>query len=619
MSGKRSLFRLWPGPLFALAALAALLGPLPAQPPTGRKIALLVGVKAYNHSDLPDLAFSERDVEGLAQLLEPAGYRVILLTTSAADAGRKPTLANINRELAAALKDVTKHDTILVALSGHGVQPEGGNESCFCPSDGNPKRPATLLPLTGKQGLVEQLADSGVGVKLLLVDACRNNPAEKGGKGIDGSRMEALPKGVAALFSCSAGQQSFETDKAGGGHGVFFHFVLEGLRGKARKGLTGEVTWARLAEYVQENVEARVPEWVGPGARQVPNEVKNLSGRSPVLVRLDAGPAPADEGKAEGPGRPTQGVRPAPAVTPFDEQKAKEYQQLWAGYLGTKVVEKNSIGMDLVLIPPGKFVMGSPIAEQALARKTNKEAGYKSPDDLYADEEQHPVEITRPFYLGVYEVTQAEYEKVMGSGIVPSHFSRGGKGKDKVEGMDTSRFPVEKVSWQDAVEFCARLSERDAERRAGRKYRLPTEAEWEYACRAGTRPTAPFSFGRSISSEQANFDGHHPYGGADKGTYLGRPAPVGSYRPNAFGLYDMYGNVWEWCADCYDKDYYRKSPKQDPRNDKAAQERRVMRGGSWWSHGHYCRTASRLSGAPDGRAADIGFRVVLATPAIDLP
>jgi formylglycine-generating enzyme required for sulfatase activity len=422
---------------------------------------------------------------------------------------------------------------------------------------------------------------------------------------------------VAALFSCSAGQQSFETTRAGGGHGVFFHFVLEGLRGKARKGGTGEVTWARLAEYVQENVEARVPEWVGPGSRQVPNEVKNLSGRSPVLLRLDPGPAPPDEQKAEAQGGAPRGVRPAPAVLPFDDEKAKEHQRQWAGYLGTKMVEKNSVGMELVLIPAGKFVMGSPAAEQAQARKSAKDQGYNPAADLYADEEQHAVEITRPFYLGVYEVTQAEYEKVMGSGIAPSHFSRGGKGKDKVEGMDTGRFPAEKVSWNDAVEFCTRLSELDAERRAGRKYRLPTEAEWEYACRAGGRATNPVFFGLALSSELANFDGHHPFGGAEKGRYLGRPAPVGSYRPNAFGLYDTHGNVWEWCADYYGKDYYRTGPKRDPRNAAAgSRELRVLRGGSWWSWGEYCRTAVRHRAAPGDRAADVGFRVVFTTPAI---
>jgi hypothetical protein len=269
----------------AVVLLALLAGLALARPEDrSRRIAVLVGVKAYNHADLPDLEFTERDVTELGDLLRPAGYQVTLLTTTAGanDARRKPTLANIRRELAAALQNVTKYDTVLIGLAGHGVQPAGAKGSYFCPSDAKPKDPHTLLSLAG---LIDQLNDSGVGVKLLLVDACRNDPDPGRGRGVDGSRIEALPKGVAALFSCSAGQRSFETKKAGGGHGVFFHFVLEGLRGQAAKE-GGEVTWSRLADYVQENVARRVPEWIGAEVRQVPHEVKNLAGLPPVLLSL---------------------------------------------------------------------------------------------------------------------------------------------------------------------------------------------------------------------------------------------------------------------------------------------------------------------------------------------
>jgi hypothetical protein len=249
-----------------------------------RRIAVLVGVKAYNHAELPDLEFTERDVTELGNLLRQAGYEVTLLTTTegARDGRRKPTLANIRRELQNAFRNVTKQDTVLIGLAGHGLQPAGAKGSYFCPSDAKPKDVNTLLALAG---LIDQMNDSGVGVKLLLVDACRNDPDPGRGRGVDGSRIEALPKGVAALFSCSAGQRSFETKKAGGGHGVFFHFVLEGLRGKAAKE-GGEVTWSRLADYVQENVAARVPEWINPEMKQVPHEVKNLAGLPPVLLEI---------------------------------------------------------------------------------------------------------------------------------------------------------------------------------------------------------------------------------------------------------------------------------------------------------------------------------------------
>jgi formylglycine-generating enzyme required for sulfatase activity len=173
---------------------------------------------------------------------------------------------------------------------------------------------------------------------------------------------------------------------------------------------------------------------------------------------------------------------------------------------------------------------------------------------------------------------------------------------------------VEDVSWNDAVEFCEQLSEMPEEKRAGRVYRLPTEAEWEYACRGGASSSKPFSFGDSLSSTQANFDGNYPYGGADKGPYLARTTRVGSYEANAFGLYDMHGNVWEWCADWYDQNYYKDSPRNDPKGP-ATSTSRVLRGGSWLDVGRVCRAAFRYDFEPGDRNFIIGFRVVLVAGA----
>ncbi len=248
----------------------------------------------------------------------------------------------------------------------------------------------------------------------------------------------------------------------------------------------------------------------------------------------------------------------------------------------------NAIGVKLALIPAGKFLMGSPKDER----------------ERLLHEEQHEVSITKPFYLDVYEVTQTEYEKVMGNN--PSYFSPRGYGKDSVKDMDTGQFPVENVSWDDAVAFCEKLSEFPEEKNAGRVYRLPTEAEWEYACRAGTK--TPFHYGDSLSSRQANFDGNFPYGGADKGPNLGRTAKVGSYAPNAFGLYDMHGNVWEWCQDRHAANYYKSSPREDPPGPTQAWLR-VVRGGSWSFHGWSCRSAYRSGCEPGYRGRDLGFRV----------
>jgi uncharacterized protein (TIGR02996 family) len=254
----------------------------------------------------------------------------------------------------------------------------------------------------------------------------------------------------------------------------------------------------------------------------------------------------------------------------------------------------NGIGMWLALVPAGRFLMGSPTAE----------AG------RFVDEgPQHEVEITRPFYLGVYPVTQVEYQRVMGTN--PSSFSSTGRGKEEVAGLDTSRFPVESVSWDDAVEFCRRLTELDTKKPSGHVYRLPREAEWEYACRGGAASSQPFHVGATISSHQANFDGNNTYEGGDKGLYLSRTCIVGSYPPNAFGLYDMHGNVWEWCGDWYDEIYYATSPKQDP-ICLLEVHGRVVRGGSWLSGGRNCRSAYRSGIDPVNRFDFLGFRVVLS-------
>jgi len=249
-------------------------------------------------------------------------------------------------------------------------------------------------------------------------------------------------------------------------------------------------------------------------------------------------------------------------------------------------------------IPAGSFLMGSPETEP----------------DRDTDEAQHDVRITRPFYLGVHEVTQAQYEAVMGSN--PSRFAATGTGKDKVAGQSTGQHPVETVSWLDAVKFCNKLSElegftpfyeidgknvRVTDWRA-KGYRLPTEAEWEYACRAGTASRWSFGDNPADLGEHAWFDGNSEY----------RTHPVGEKRPNAFGLFDMAGSVWEWCWDAYDKDYYKQSRRDDPTGpDAAGAANRVIRGGSWRSSPRLCRSAFRGGYAPGYRFSYLGFRLAL--------
>lgn len=260
----------------------------------------------------------------------------------------------------------------------------------------------------------------------------------------------------------------------------------------------------------------------------------------------------------------------------------------------TPQVITNSIDMKLAHIPAGTFMMGSPPRE---AERDDKE-------------ERHEVTISKPFYIGVYEVKQSEYVEVMKG-------SRDFRDRSKFKGDDN---PVENVEWLKAKQFCQRLTARSEEQSAGRKYRLPTEAEWEYACRAGTSTT--FCFGDSLSADQANFNGNYPAGDGAPGKYLRQTAPVGSYQPNSFGLHDVHGNVAEWCADWYDPEYYFDSPDEDPlgppfgvvatkfTNNGNENFFVVVRGGCWVDDGRACRSAYRFRGMPNTQYRLIGFRVV---------
>jgi formylglycine-generating enzyme required for sulfatase activity len=246
-------------------------------------------------------------------------------------------------------------------------------------------------------------------------------------------------------------------------------------------------------------------------------------------------------------------------------------------FSGTEKDFTNRIGMKFVRVPAGSFWMGG-------SGGTPNKRQEKIPHD---------------FYLGIYAVTQAQWQAVMDKN--PCHFARAGGGRDQVRGIvadaDLMQFPVEMVSWEDAQQFLQKLNER--EKGTGWRYRLPTEAEWEYACRwpAASLEECAFDFyfdqpTNDLSSRQANCDGNEPAGKAPKGPALQRTTKCGSYSPNRLGLYDMHGNVWQWCDNWHTEDAVR-----------------AVRGGSWTDGASLCRAASHFGYAPSTRLPYLGFRV----------
>jgi formylglycine-generating enzyme required for sulfatase activity/uncharacterized caspase-like protein len=571
-------------PALLLAALVA--APALAQNETtrGQKYALLVGVREYKTPTLRTLKYSERDIEELAKVLLDAGFseqnmRVLTQERTAKGLRYLPSSENIRTELSRMLKLVElAGDTasiVIVALAGHGIMDPKAEKSYFCPADTSalnlsPEDPA-LIDLGG---LYDQLKASPAGFKLMLVDACRNDPLSPKRStrpvvdlvSVTRPLKKRPPGGVAALFSCSEGQVAYEDDDLK--HGVFFHFVIEGLKGKADEdsgNRDGKVTLGELAGYIGTEVYKFV------------DRTRNDEQLPEYLFKANS-------------------------INLVDLAARKSLSRSLA----------DSIGMRLALIPAGEFMMGS------------------SDDDDDADDDEtprHRVRITRPFYLGTTEVAVGQFRRFVaatGHRTEAELDGRGGHGWNESRSKfevdpkytwrnpgfpQTDEHPVTNVSWNDAVAFCEWLSAKE-----GKVYRLPTEAEWEYACRAGTTtrytsgadPETLVSVGNvADGTARTRFPQWTTIASRDGQLFT---APVGHFRANAWGLYDMHGNVGEWCRDGYDGRYYQESPGNDPPGP-AQPLRRVYRGGSWADDPRYARSARRVGVNPDYFYYDLGFRV----------
>jgi formylglycine-generating enzyme required for sulfatase activity len=577
--------------------------------PQGRRYAFLVGASSYlfgSQVGLADLKYADDDALAFAGALTDLGWPLadveIVVQGERAAAGvasritAPPTRAGIlerwkafrERVRADALASGTKADGVVLLLSGHGVefrgQPKGElkvENTYFVPVDAETMDASSLVDV---QVILEELQSLPVNRRWFVYDACRKSVEAASRDYAPSSTMLQrlrVPQGTWLLLSCEAGQASYEARQLG--HGVFLHHLVQGMRGEQAVNSEGELTLTSLADYaasatrrwVRDNLagEEQLPVLKSEGTTWILADRARGLRPSPAAVPATPVPAPATLGPSE------------PA---WARGLVSEVQRAEAKRLGKPVAfEEGTMGMRFVLIPEGAFLMGSPETEGG-----------------DADERpQHWVSVS-PFYMSIHEVTNGQYRRFR-----PSHAS----GEYMGQSLNGEAQPVVQVSHNDATACLQWMSSRGGTR----GYRLPLDAEWEYACRVGA--TGKYAFGDAEDAlvGYANLsDKNDPSGPAraDLDDRFAVTAPVGSYRPNGWGLYDMHGNVWEWCHD--GRRPYDPSARTDPEGPTGARDTRVVRGGSWRSLATDLRAAKRDDYPPDYRLNFFGFRVSLPASAL---
>jgi formylglycine-generating enzyme required for sulfatase activity len=584
-------------------AQAKFTGDLQKQLRNGRRLAIVIGIDGYKRdplkccvNDAQLLAATLRDRCGF----DPDG--ILEMTDQQTNPRLIPTLHNLRTQIQQFLSEATAKDTVLVSFSGHGglnAERYGNSQrrlGFVCPLDFDDTRSKeTCLAIDELRSMLQKCSAAQ---KLLVLDSCHSGGVGgEPGFTIQDNVDQAFQKaqGLITFSACRREEVSSEDREVG--HGIFTLSLVQGLEGLADFDQNKIVDSDELYRHVLSQVPVLVNE-LFPGRNQTPirvigQDVVGVFALAPVLQRPKTSAALS---------------RMKPGET-----------------------TKNSIGMSLVLLPRGSYLKGSPKSE------------YKRRED----EVYRVVVLQRRILMGVHEVTQAEFQTVMG--MNPSHFSPEGEGADTLGTLKSTRFPVEQVSWTDAAEFCKRLSEMPDEMSANRVYRLPTESEWEFACRAGS--VEAFSTGQIIDGTQANIRSDLPYWYASRSPALDRTQTVGRFSPNSFGLHDMHGNVAEWCDDYYDSrpdglilgTRGLPSEEGDPvdllqqihevlsapisanftSQDKAnlwddarnptgprSGTHRVIRGGSYISDVAQCRSAARKAQTADYTHKALGFRVI---------
>jgi formylglycine-generating enzyme required for sulfatase activity len=510
----------------------------------GQRWALLIGINGYQA--LGELPYCVDDARLLKRvLIRRAGYEethVALLTDEAERTADRPTLASIRRRVAQIADTAEAGDTILVFFSGHGIT--RGGEAYLVPVDGDR---LNAVPLSWVKNKLE---DSKAACKMLILDACHSGSAAKGISGVAPGLGSG--GGVTMLLSSKTEQVSYPDERLG--HSVFTYYLSHGLSGAAA-GPDRRVTVRELHRHVREKLK----EWSFQTGRQ----------QTPVLVGASA----SEQVLAHCPDDERSAVLDLEAPEGWEVENRRIRVPAMEGEITREIAFYTGVeGIRFVRVSAGTFMMGSP------------------PGEGSADE--HPrrkVRISTTFYMSATEVTQREWEKVMGTRPWSGRAQTGG----------TSTAPANYVSWEEARAFCRRLSQRSS-----LTVRLPTEAEWEYACRAGV--SATYCFG----DEPDRLDNYGWYEENAREEGKNRPQPVARKQPNAWGLYDMHGNVWEWCRDVYGNYTRSGGTVLDPEGRSQGHER-VLRGGSWRNAAESLRSAARGKAPEHTRAVNLGFRIVV--------
>ena len=504
--------------------------------------ALVVGIDDYVYLD--PLQKARNDARAVTESLGAAGFRVETLI----DADRRALL----RGLADFTGRLSPGDEAVFYFAGHGLEVDGRN--FLLPADIPDLRPGDEVMLGSEALPVDRvlgaIQDRGVRLSLLILDACRDNPFPRQGTRSLGTtrglaRLEP-PAGTMIVFSAGTGQAALDrlSDDDPDPNSVFTRSLLPLLR------------------------EPGLP--LHQAARQLRLDVQRLA----ATVRHDQRPAVYDETTGDFILLAGVPAMSAPAAIVVDTPATSGMPAVPGS-----VFQECPDCPEMVVIPSGSFTMGSPSNE--VGRFDNEGP-------------RRNVRIARPFAMGVYEVTFAQWDACAAAGYCT-------RGVDD-RGWGRGARPVINVSWDDVQAFVRWMNSQVD----GNPYRLPSEAEWEYAARAGS--DTAFWWGNRISPDQANYRGTTAYNNGPTGVYRKQTLPVGSFAANPFGLFDVHGNVWEWVQDCY-VDSYAGGPTDGSARSSSGCSLRVLRGGSWGSNPRFLRSANRLRNGPDSRNWGIGFRL----------